>query len=200
MNDCLKQELLQLMQLDIDTTDRLAQNGELFEGYNPKMQRLHRSNAERLKEIIKEHGWPGISLVGKEAAEAAWIILQHNIGDPKMFRQMLPKLRIAAKKGEIDKIWLAKTIDRIRVYEGKPQLYGTNYDWDENGDLSPYPIQNIKNVDRLRKEIGLPPLSEYTEMMRKKAKVREEKPPTDLKKYRRQMEEWCHMTGWREAL
>ena len=34
-------------------------------------------HAEKLKEIVKAHGWPTIPLVGKKASRNAWLLVQH---------------------------------------------------------------------------------------------------------------------------
>lgn len=41
---------------------------------------------------------------------------------------------------------LAYLTDRIAVFEGNPQLYGTQFDWDENGELNPIFYDNIDKV------------------------------------------------------
>lgn len=52
-------------------------------------------NIARLEEIIMHHGWPGKSLVGEEASEAAFVVLQHS----NLTRQekYLPLLKKAAR-------------------------------------------------------------------------------------------------------
>jgi hypothetical protein len=42
--------------------------------YNPEIEKVHRNNAENLREIIGLIGWPTISKVGVEASEAAWLV------------------------------------------------------------------------------------------------------------------------------
>ncbi len=60
----------------------LAADGSLFAGYHPRMEEVHKRNAAWLKQMIADYGWPGLSLVGEDGAEAAWRIAQHSIGDP----------------------------------------------------------------------------------------------------------------------
>ncbi|HED66179.1 MAG TPA: hypothetical protein ENJ09_11565, partial [Planctomycetes bacterium] len=42
-----------------------------------KMRELDAAHAARLKEVLREHGWPGISLVGADGSSAAFLIVQH---------------------------------------------------------------------------------------------------------------------------
>ena len=50
----------------------------------------------RLRELIREHGWPDEQIAGKDGAEAAWLIAQHAIGEPDFERQSLKLLRACA--------------------------------------------------------------------------------------------------------
>src|SRR5262245_52329534 len=78
----LGSELLEMAAEDRRMAEELSPEGSLFEGYHPRMEAIHRRNAARLAAILEEQGWPGASLVGDEAAEAAWLIAQHAIGEP----------------------------------------------------------------------------------------------------------------------
>src|SRR5205823_1179848 len=83
--------------------------------------------------------------VGRDAADAAWLVLQHSIGDPPVMRRGLELLRSVAS-GEVDPIQVAMLEDRIRTYSGLPQLYGTQFDWDERGEMAPRPIEDAAQV------------------------------------------------------
>lgn len=41
---------------------------------------------------------------------------------------MLPRLEAAALRGEIDAAEYGYLVDRIRMAQGRPQVYGTQYD------------------------------------------------------------------------
>ena len=60
-----------------------------------------------------------------EAADAAWLILQHSIGGPQMQRLGLSLLETATAVGEAPMVCVAMLEDRIRCNEGKGQRYGT---------------------------------------------------------------------------
>src|SRR5262249_42523708 len=47
-----------------------------------QMEATQRDNVEWLKQVIADRGWPGRSLVGPDAADAAWLIVQHADHDP----------------------------------------------------------------------------------------------------------------------
>src|SRR5436190_22985226 len=120
---------------DLALLKDLARDGSLFQGYHPRMKALHQRHATRLAALIDAHGWPGRSRVGEEGAQAAWLILQHAIRNPPLMRRGLTLLQGGASKGEVSPLDVAMLEDRIRTFEGRPQRYGTQFDWDEHGPL-----------------------------------------------------------------
>ena len=117
-------------------------------------------NMARLEEIIAQHGWPGVSLVGKRAALAAFLILQH--AQLPQQEKYLPLVKAAADKGDVERAHLAMLEDRVLMRQGKSQIYGTQL-WNDpsTGELDLYPIEDTVNLDARRAEVGLPPLKEY---------------------------------------
>jgi hypothetical protein len=63
-------------------------------------------------------------------------IPQHAIGDPQLQSRWLPLLQEAVTKGEAEPAHVAYLEDRICFYERRPQRYGTQFDWDEEGQMS----------------------------------------------------------------
>ena len=195
----LRRELLAMLEEDLSVREELAAEGSLFDGYHPRMQAVHRRNAARLAEIIEQYGWPGRGLVGDDAARAAWMIVQHAISEPDLQRRVLVLIKEAAASGEAP-LWQAAMLeDRIRGLEGKLQAYGTQFDWDEQGEMSPYPaIENPEQVDERRREVGLGPLEEDTRRRRAAVAQSNEKPPADIGAWRKQADEWARSVGWRK--
>jgi hypothetical protein len=194
LNRTLRQELLALVAEDERVREELAADGSLYEGYHPLMEQVHRQNAARLREMIQDYGWPGIAIAGTDGEEAAWRIAQHSIGEPEFMRNALQLLQSAAEKGEAPPWQVAMMEDRIRLFEGRSQLYGTSFDWDEEGLMSPYPaIENPETVDDRRAQMELPPLQE--EITRKRSS--DEPAPGNLPDRRKQMDQWARSTGWR---
>lgn len=136
---------------DVRTRERLQADRSLFQGYHPEMEEAQRCNSERLKQIMKQHGWPGRASVGEEAAYAAWMVLQHSISDPGFQRQGLKLIKAAAAKGEVDPKLAAMLEDRICILEGRAQKYGTQFDWDANGVMSPVPYDDLEQVEKRRR-------------------------------------------------
>ena len=197
-NSALRDELLLMRAEDERVSDELAADGSLYKGYHPRMVEVHRNNGERLAEIINEHGWAGKSLVGEDGAEAAWIIVQHAIANPALQRQCLKLIEEAVKRGEAPAWQVAYLTDRIRVLEGSPQIYGTSFDWDEAGEMSPCEIEDREIVDEHRRSLGLPSLAESVRRHREEAAQSNERPPRDWNARRPEMQEWARSVGWRE--
>ena len=147
-----------MRQEDLRVRRELDLAGRLFRGYDAAMEAVHRSNAARLREIVAEHGWPTPGLVGDDGAEAAWLVAQHAIGDPEVQRHSLTLLQQKAEGGEVPAWQAAYLVDRIRMYEGWPQVYGTQSVPEVAGGDRHWPIANAAAVDDRRKAVGLPPL------------------------------------------
>jgi hypothetical protein len=142
----------------------LLESGELGGSYVPRMEAVHIRNAGRLRQLIAEHGWPDEALAGKDGAEAAWIIVQHAIGEPEFQREMLRLLQACADAKRVP-LWHAAYLeDRISMYEGRPQRYGTqSIDDPRDGRIRPWKIAEPDRVNQLRSEVGLGPLGPIPE-------------------------------------
>ena len=127
---------------------------------------LDERNRLRLKEIISQIGWPTISQYGREVSSAAWLIAQHSDPEPVFQAECLDLIHQLADD-EIDPTNLAYFEDRVRVNQGKPQIYGTQFHMNvKKGILRPRPIEDEANLEERRKAVGLNSMAEYTAEMR----------------------------------
>ena len=193
MNDGLRRELLALAGTDDDVRSELAADGSLFDGYHPRMEAVHRHNARRLREVIAEHGWPGARLVGADGAEAAWRIVQHAIGEPAFQRECLERIRVAVAGGDAEPWQAAYLEDRIRVFEGRAQRFGTQLRPRDDGQLEPAPIEDPEQVDQRRAAVGLGTMAELL------ATAVPDPVVDDATRARRarEYERWLRAVGWR---
>ena len=198
MNAALREELLALEAEDIRVRAQLLEEGLLGDGYQPRMREVHERNAARLKEIVAAHGWPGRSIVGADGSHAAWRIVQHAIGDPDFQRSCVAPIEKAIADGEAPLAQLAFLVDRIRFFEGRPQLYGTQFDWDENGEMNPWPIEDAEHVDERRAAAGLNTIAERTLQIREQAAREGDTAPEDRAEHKRKSEAWLREVGWRK--
>jgi hypothetical protein len=192
----LASEIIQMKDYDLQARQRLAETGELFEGYNKEMEAVHIKNANRLQAIINQIGWPAKNKVGEQARDAAMLIIQHAISLPAFQRACLQHIKEAIDRGEEEKRNYAFLYDRICFNERRPQKFGTQYDWDKNGLMSPWTIEDPDTLESLRQEFGLNPLEEETRAIRHAVKDNGERPPSDYETRQREIYNWYKTTGW----
>lgn len=192
----IAEKIIELKNADLEFRKKLIESGKLSDGYDQEMAEIHNKNAKTLNEIIDKIGYPTVDKVGKEANEATWLIIQHAIGQPHFMKKCVKLLEIAVHQNKANSKNLAYLTDRIAVFEDKPQLYGTQFDWDENGELSPNLFDDFKKVNQRRKSIGLNSIEEQTKIIRKQAKNNKQTPPTDFEKRKQEIEEWKKNIGW----
>jgi hypothetical protein len=195
MDEGLRRRLLALAAEDARVRIELARDGSLFGGYHPRMAAVHAANAQVLESALAE-GWPGFSRVGEDGAEAAWLIAQHAIGLPAFQRHCLALLAAAVAQGDVPATHLAYLTDRVSTLEGCRQVYGTQFDWDEEGQMSPLAIDDEAHVDARRAAAGLPPLAETIARQRSDAAHSGEHAPEDRARHAREFEAWRRKAGW----
>ncbi len=100
------------------------------------------------------------------------------------------------EKKDVNPIDIAYLEDRICFFEGKPQLYGSQFDWNENGILIPAPFDDLDKVNERRKKLKLNTLEQQTAHLRTEAKMENENPPSDWFEKQLKFEEWRKRTGW----
>lgn len=121
-------------------------------------EKNHKENNEKLLKLLDKNGWPTASQVTEYAAAGAALIINHT--NHEIRSKYFPMLEKAFKEGEAQPLRYAKMRDRLLVEEGKEQLYGTQWKF-ENSKRVPQPIKEPEHVDRRRSKIGLGPLSTY---------------------------------------
>lgn len=117
-------------------------------------------NMLELENIFKIRGWTGKDLVGLEGADRAFIIILHA---PLSFqKKYFEMIKTAVEKGDIRKSSLAYLTDKILTKEGKRQLYGTQLKYSYQTKSYQFkPIEDEKNVNIRRSQVGLEPIEEY---------------------------------------
>lgn len=129
-------------------------------------RRVDTDNTAFLRSVIDAQGWPGRDLVGAEGADAAWLLCQHADADTEFQHRCLGLLAQAVAAGQAEPRHLAYLTDRVRVAQGRPQVYGTQYRQGE-GDVEPAPIEDPEHVDLRRAQVGLEPFAGYDRQMRR---------------------------------
>ncbi|HZC99212.1 MAG TPA: DUF6624 domain-containing protein [Actinomycetes bacterium] len=147
----LRRELLAMR--DADQAERT--------GKQPGSVETDRARAERLRQILDQHGWPTPKLVGVDGVSAAWLIAQHADFDVEFQRRVLELMRRAVAAGDADPSELAFLEDRVAVNTGRPQRYGTQVRCRNRRPAPATPIADPAKVDERRGAVGLEPLRDY---------------------------------------
>ena len=181
---------------DLAFRQMLIDNGKLQNNYNSEMESIHLKNARRLEKLIDELSYPTADLFGREAEEAAWMIIQHAVSRPDFMKKCLKHLQGLVNSGKGNSLHLAYLTDRILCFEGKKQLYGTQFDWDSNLVMSPMPYDALSAVNKRRSDLGLNTIEEQTELMRRRVKEEGQQAPEDYLKYIENKMNWSLQNGW----
>lgn len=194
MNQILRIELVDRARAARDLHATLVKSGEWGIGYPAKQESLDIANVEWLSGQLDAHGWPGPALVGDDGAAAAVQLLQRGTSRPAAQKRGLALMMDAAQKGQASMIDAAHFADRIAVFEGKPQLFGTQLDWGDDGQLAPAPVEDPDQLDARRAAVGLPPIEDLLVHARQAAAAG---PPADLAVRRAAFDAWAKRVGWR---
>lgn len=165
----LRTELLAMRNCDqgirlllLEARKRYGDDSETARALHSRMKRIDASNAIRIQQIIDLNGWQGKDEIGEEANETLFLCIQH-VDDLTVQEKYLPVLEQAVQAGTAEGWHYAFLVDRIRMNRGEKQVYGTQT-ITRGGDLDyVVPLEDVDQVDSLRRSVGLEPMSEYLE-------------------------------------
>lgn len=135
------------------------------------IREIDTAHAKRLKEIVEHIGWPTRDLVGLKATQAAYMVIQHAGHDIAFQNRCLELMVDLVESGELPASYLALLTDRIRVFQDKPQVFGTQMTMARNelGMMVPtptVPIEDPANLDDRRALMGMAPHEQFVEAIR----------------------------------
>ena len=162
-DEALRAELREMFRVDQELRHKWMEEGDDQE-LASQVREIDQRNTARMRQIVDTHGWPGKTLVGEDGANAAWLLVQHADRD-RSFQKRCMGLMAAAGPEEVSQGDLAYLVDRVRVGEGQPQVYGTQFWTDGSGKFGPQPIEDEGLVDERRARVGLGTLEEYRKTM-----------------------------------
>jgi hypothetical protein len=197
MDQTLRQRLIDMVEEARRLRGALAADGSLFVSYNPEMRAVNNAHARELADIVDRQGWPDTASAGPDGAAAAFMIAQAAIGLPRFMRACLELVEAAAAEGRVPRWQAALLTDRVRWLEGRPQVYGTQFDWNAAGELVPLPIEDEGNVDARRALADLTSMAEGLKQRRAEAQQKGEVPPHDWAARQKEFEDWAKVIGWR---
>jgi hypothetical protein len=191
MATSVRETLLALQARDLQTRAELQAAGTLFDGYQPRMQAVHRENAKQLQALIALHGWPNEQLAGADGAEAAWLIAQHAISEPDFMRSCRTLLEKESQSGGVPFWQYAYLDDRIRVSEGKAQRFGTQFELTPDGPIL-CEVEEPQALDQRRQRAGLSPVAARLNAMKNEPRPT----PSEFAAKKEAEMKWRINVGW----
>jgi hypothetical protein len=134
-----------------------------------RVRRMDIENLVWLKHLVKDNGIPTVAQVGESGVHWTWLLVQHADDDPQFQLSVQPIFVQRQEAGELPADDLARLTDRVLLAAGKPQRFGTQFDW-YSGQFNPTGVVNIANIEANRQALGLMPLADYACMMNGKLK------------------------------
>jgi hypothetical protein len=131
------------------------------------IQAIDRAHAARLRDIVDAIGWPTRELVGDRAAQGAFLVVQHAGFDPDFQTSCLELMHDLCDQGRLPAPYVALLTDRVRMYRGQHQLFGTQMTFlvDELGlarAVPSIPVEDPANLDNRRAMMGMPSHTQFT--------------------------------------
>ncbi|MGJ3233536.1 DUF6624 domain-containing protein [Marivirga sp.] len=110
--------------------------------------------------FLNEYGWQSKREIGELANMGLFLAIQHSSkAELESFKEIVEK---AYQEDKIEKSSYALYVDRLKVRNGLPQIYGTQYYYDEKlVSLRFNEIEDFENVNKRRRKVGLPKIEKY---------------------------------------
>lgn len=139
------------------------ENGSIPQWYYPIAafkKQIGQENYGQMQQLVAKYGWPKYSTVGKLAADAPLLMINHHEND-SVRKAYISQIKQSCIENEGSCVEYAKIQDRILVNNDKLQIYGMQFRYNAERNLEPFPIMDPEYVDQRRAKIGLEPLKDY---------------------------------------
>lgn len=153
--DTIQEELKKIFEIDQENNSKYSKKEITIE----KLIELQDINFKDFNKIIIENGFPFKDIVGDESyKQAVTIALHSNPKNMRIYESIFSKIEDTSKIDLADKAYF---IDKLRLMEKRPQVYGTQYTKKSDGTISFKEIEDIENVNVKRNNLGIGTLEEY---------------------------------------
>ncbi len=115
-------------------------------------------NMAKLLKLIEQYGFPTWKLVGEQGSTNAWLIAQHS---PEYIHWYLKQYRKAVEDNNAGRQELAYMEDRILAMECRPQIYGTQLGYKNDGTLYLRTTIDMKRLNERRYLMDLPAVDDH---------------------------------------
>lgn len=140
-----------------------------WQGWFKYRDSVSRQHKLKLENILNTYGFPGYDLVGEEASHHYWNMAQHCDFDVVFQQNVLTALKLEVKKNNAKASHMGFLTDRINVNLEKPQIYGTQLDYDMSKcrALPKGGLVDSIHVNTRRAKLKMEPYSDYLNKMLK---------------------------------
>jgi hypothetical protein len=134
-------------------------NSPEFIELTQKMNKQDSINISIVGGIIDKYGWLSAEETSTDANSALFFVIQHAPLESQLKYLPVMKKAVAEKKAKAADY--ALLVDRTNMFQGKFQIYGSQFYSDATGNIHIYPIFDEPNLNERRKSVGLPSMEEY---------------------------------------
>jgi hypothetical protein len=125
-----------------------------------EMKMLDSTLLHKVTLFLNEYGWKRKKEIGELANMGLFLAIQHS--STKQMESFKEIVERAYQEDKIEKSSYALFVDRLKVRNGLPQIYGTQYYYDEKlASLRFNEIEDFENINKRRKKVGLPKIEKY---------------------------------------
>ncbi|MFA0963669.1 DUF6624 domain-containing protein [Roseivirga sp. BDSF3-8] len=121
---------------------------------------LTHENCFFVEEIFYDCGFPYLNKVSQKHSHQFWLVVQHCDNNPEFQISVLNRMEKGLSGNNVLKEDYAYLTDRVRINQGKKQVYGTQLKLIDNC-YYPKPIEDSINVNSRRLSMGLDSLVHY---------------------------------------
>jgi hypothetical protein len=125
-----------------------------------KIQEVDRENLAALKVIFVKSGFPTVAMIGRDGVSTVFLLVQHADEDRVFQKHALELAKPLMERRELSRAEYAMLIDRVRMADGKPQLYGTQVKA-VDGKVEMLPVEDRDHLDARRRSMALAPEADY---------------------------------------
>jgi len=156
----IQNETIDVRIVEIDCSDKQNILQQVYEkdqtgGRKSINKKIDHENLEIVSSLLEKCGMPNKDELSNQQYNAIWLVIQHS-GRNDYAKKYLPMFELAAEKGDFDWGAIALLKDRSLMYDGKPQIYGSQI---SNGKL--WELTEPEYVNKRRKKMGLEPIEDY---------------------------------------
>jgi hypothetical protein len=157
----LLNQLYSMVSADQGARNNFAKEGMKSDSaLREKIQEVDRKNLHALKAIFAKSGFPTVAMVGREGVSTVFLLVQHADADREFQKHAMELAKPLMERSELPRSLYAMLVDRVRLADGKLQLYGTQVKI-VDGKVEALPVEDPERLDTRRRSVALAPEADY---------------------------------------